>query len=961
MIGQQIREFEILSELGSGGYGVVYRARDTSVDRDVAIKVILPQYANKPEFISNFEAEARLVAQLEHKDIVPLYAYWRDERGAFLVMRYIRGGSLRGMLAKQGALPLNKTLRIIEQIADALNAAHDAGVVHRDLKPDNILIDERGNAYLTDFGIAKQTTQDGAASATDAIKGTFAYLSPEQIQQTPVSPQTDIYALGIMLFEMLAGKHPFQEIPAGMMILKHLQEPLPDIRAYRDDLSDEFDDIIQKATEKDPTQRYKSTLDLAADLKSVISGVPVAAPTVLPTVEKKKPTSPEERNRSAMLQNVRSFWIEGVLENALHNTFTIDLGTRFESSAVENPWHTVLRTPAGEEQGVSTMTPIEIFDRLNGKLLILGDPGSGKTTTLLTLARDLILRAEIDDQHPIPVVFNLSSWGEKQLPLEDWLVEELSNRYHVPHQFAQSWVKNDALLLLLDGLDEVSEKQRSACVEAINRYRSHHGFVDIVVSSRTLDYDNLTHQLRLNGAIVIQPLSQEQIDEYLRAFGSDMDTLREFITQDEQLRELAQSPLMLSIMVLTYRGGSNLILTTQEDTENVRQVLFEAYIQRMFDRRGVQPLYSQTQTRHYLGWLARQMQKHGQSLFHIEDLQPSWLSNAQQVKAFPATIRWISSAFMGLCFLMVGLCWWWASGQPTILTPIGYCIAGVVYGYLFAHPWVLGDNNLKRNLSSTVIGLLVGISFGIGAGFVHGRADVGLFFALLYASGIGLASIPYHLKWVKRFRTQTDQIVLLERVQYSRDSLNIRYALLTTPTHLVVIFAFCVSLFPNDIIITPFTVLFALSMSIVPWIGFNVYMDGFTSADVGLRLRPNEGLSATIQNMVKFGGTTAFIVLFWAIGAMGLGINAGSAFLLWLANAIHLGSDTVLSHGGIPFIQHLYLRYRLQQENAIPRNISHFLDYASLLILMRKVGGGYIFLHRYLLEYFANLKADKTE
>src|SRR4051812_15889661 len=147
MIGQIIRDFEILGEIGSGGYGAVYRAHDQSVNRDVAMKIILPEFAQNADFKQRFSLEAHLIAQLEHPHIVPLYSYWQDEQGAFLVMRYIRGGSLRQVIAEQGPLPFTYTLRILQHIGEALDVAHTHGVVHRDLKPENILIDERGNAY----------------------------------------------------------------------------------------------------------------------------------------------------------------------------------------------------------------------------------------------------------------------------------------------------------------------------------------------------------------------------------------------------------------------------------------------------------------------------------------------------------------------------------------------------------------------------------------------------------------------------------------------------------------------------------------------------------------------------------------------------------------------------------------------------------------------------------------------
>ncbi len=169
--GQTLKGYEIHECIGQGAFGAVYRAYQSIIDREVAIKVILPQYANQPDFIRRFETEAQLIARLEHLHIVPLYDYWRDPDGAYLVMRYLRGGSLKAWIA-QGALDPGEVLRLIEQIAQALAVAHRHGVVHRDIKPSNILLDEERNAYLADFGIAKvlgsEQSVDGLPTVADA-------------------------------------------------------------------------------------------------------------------------------------------------------------------------------------------------------------------------------------------------------------------------------------------------------------------------------------------------------------------------------------------------------------------------------------------------------------------------------------------------------------------------------------------------------------------------------------------------------------------------------------------------------------------------------------------------------------------------------------------------------------------------------------------------------------------------
>lgn len=268
--GKTIKVYKLEARLGEGAYGAVYRAFQPQVKREVAVKIILPQYADQPDFIRRFETEAQLVAQLEHLHIVPLYDYWRDPDGAYLVMRLMKGGSLEDALQKGGPWAPTDAARLVDQVASAVHAAHQQGVVHRDLKPANILLDEAGNAYLTDFGIAKEMAAEAGVTQTGAILGTPAYITPEQVQSQPVTPRTDIYALGVVLYELLTGQHPFPDTPTGELVVKHLSEPLPLVRERRPDLRAEVDEVIQRATAKDAEARFPDALALAAEFRRAL-------------------------------------------------------------------------------------------------------------------------------------------------------------------------------------------------------------------------------------------------------------------------------------------------------------------------------------------------------------------------------------------------------------------------------------------------------------------------------------------------------------------------------------------------------------------------------------------------------------------------------------------------------------------------------------------------------------------
>ncbi len=268
---QHVRGYRLGACIGVGHAGAVYRAYQPVVGRDVAIKIILPQFTGRPSFIRRFEAEARTVAHLEHPHIVPLYDFWRDPEGAYLVMRWLRRGSLQDSLT-EGPWPAELGARLVDQISGALAAAHQQGVIHQDVKPANILLDEAGNGYLSDFGIAitDEGPEAGKPRSYETATGSLGYLSPEAVQGGVVSAATDIYSLGVVIYELFTGQHPFPNLPSKALIEKHLSEPLPKVRDLQPELPAAVDDVIQLATAKDPGERFASAPALATALRRAL-------------------------------------------------------------------------------------------------------------------------------------------------------------------------------------------------------------------------------------------------------------------------------------------------------------------------------------------------------------------------------------------------------------------------------------------------------------------------------------------------------------------------------------------------------------------------------------------------------------------------------------------------------------------------------------------------------------------
>jgi len=258
---KRIGRYEIKAEIGRGGMATVYLARDPRFRRDVAVKVLPRQYTHDPMFRARFEREAQTIARLEHPSIVPVHDFGEENGQPFLVMRYMPGGSLVDKLG-EGSLPLKQAIKILERIASALDRAHSLGIVHRDLKPGNILFDQYGEAFLADFGIAKMAEATVALTGNSII-GTPAYMSPEQVKGDELDGRSDIYALGIILFEMLTGQQPFAAKTPIAVAYKQVHEPVPDIRARKADLSPNLQLTINQAMSKNPDERFQTAADLA--------------------------------------------------------------------------------------------------------------------------------------------------------------------------------------------------------------------------------------------------------------------------------------------------------------------------------------------------------------------------------------------------------------------------------------------------------------------------------------------------------------------------------------------------------------------------------------------------------------------------------------------------------------------------------------------------------------------------
>ncbi len=688
----------------------------------------------------------------------------------------------------------------------------------------------------------------------------------------------------------------------------------------------------------------------------------------------------DRHNRARMLAKVRDFWVGGVLEGSLQGAALLALGLEQRPAAVVDPFAGVVQRPEPKASAVTPSTRIaDVFAAVGGELLILGAPGAGKTTLLLDLARDLLARAERDEALPLPVVFNLSAWAARRAPLAVWLVDELNVRYDVSRQVGQAWVVEDKILPLLDGLDEVQQEHRAACLVAINRFRGDHG-TSIVVCSRLADYEALTGRLKLQGAVLIQPLGASQIDAYLARAGDQLAGLRAALPDDEGLLELATSPLMLSIMAMAYQGVSIEALGAGSSTADRRRHLFAAYVEKMFKRNRIDARYSPGRTIHWLRWLAKQMVEQGQTLFLIERLQPEWLPTRAQ--------RWRYTLLdRGSGALGTGLIGGLVSGLSVgLVDGLRYgLVDGLLYGLLYgliggffggeSIPLFKEGKKVLHTLRGVMLGALVvglamalsgGVNYGVMIdGRINGVIDVlrsGLLNGLV---GVLIGGIAGALAGAPSICPR--HVIVVETLQWSWSK-----ARRTMVAGLVggLVIGLSVGLFYGQILgpvdrlaVDRLTIGFRVGLNWGLFYGLVLgliggLIGGLDSAELMTRVTPNLGISRSARTAAIVGLVGGLVGAL--VGWLFYRLLYGQAFGLF--GGLFYGPLSALvfglAHGGYACLSHFTLRLVLWHSDAMPWRYARFLDYAAERLFLHKVGGGYIFVHRLLLEYFADLPGE---
>ncbi|BAY41491.1 hypothetical protein NIES2111_58870 (plasmid) [Nostoc sp. NIES-2111] len=658
------------------------------------------------------------------------------------------------------------------------------------------------------------------------------------------------------------------------------------------------------------------------------------------------------------------------LRQSLHNAVLINLGKESQPQQVKRPWDTEIKIGLKPPKPLpDTTTILEVFDspEIAGKLLILGAPGSGKTTTQLELAQELVKRAEEQSDYPVPVLFNLSSWKDNRQSIIDWLVAELKSKYGVSIKLGQEWIDNQQLLPLLDGLDEIEPQRQESCVYAINQFLAGETRpLYLVICSRSEEYSNYNSQLQLNSAIYLEPLNNNQIRDYLTSINSIK--LWSTISNDLDLLKLVKTPLLLSITVLTSQEISVEKWQCLGSTADRIQYLLDTYIGRMLTRDISIRVYANNKTinrrktRMWLVWLAQKMQTESKTEFLIEEMQPNLLNGNKKIIYNLIVWSTIGALFYGLMTglivsLIIGL------AEEISFLPIDPLplIFGMIIGVLmgFINGLIFGlingligeiiENKIQevatsiiflKKYSKTIIkwlflGLIIGIINGLLFTPLYELINQlfnGVFYGLIYGFINGLIG---------------DNIKPVEKIKFSKENFILKF---------VIGFNFGIQGWFHHWYNTFFQ---AISVSLI----FGVilgFLFGIDRLEVESKTIPNQGIHQSLINtMVISSPAFLLIALLIFVIQKNIQITAYSNSEVLISSLIYglfTGILIGVAKSGTPVIKHFTLRLILYFNGNIPWNYARFLDYCTERMLLQRVGGRYRFIHKLLQDHFAQME-----
>ncbi|NOK71585.1 MAG: hypothetical protein GFH25_541324n28 [Chloroflexi bacterium AL-N10] len=767
-------------------------------------------------------------------------------------------------------------------------------------------------------------------------------------------------------------------ITAARTAIQHCKDTL---RGWGVIVEDHPDDEAPAPTQQTTASRVTHTTPSSVDQRQ---GVFISGGTVHGTVIGHQTNyyqvveRPPDRNRMAMLAKIRTMWIDDYLQPTFATTPPLDIGLITQPDMVDVPLHYQYQELQRSESALPVGTTLmEVFAAAGGSLALLGAPGSGKTTLLVTLVRDLLDRAIVDSNHPIPIICNLASWGRQQKAFAQWLVDELHQIYDVPRPVAQQWVMQDMLLLILDGLDEVQPDARAACVQAINIFRADHGFVPLVVGSRYTEYAMLPVQLRVHSAVTIQPLTRTHIETYLTQHAQSPEVRHALLRPDSIMDELLTTPLTLQIALLAAQANALPMVTTRSSPDAHRHTLWTIYIEHMFTRRSQRQTYPQHQTRHWLRWLAAQMVTQQQALFSIDDLQPTWLQVPNLRLRYTILDRigtaggaWASMVLFGvLMSLCVSLIYEQAQlpislwGGLHIGLVIGFpsaLIGGLFGGHDHDPPRgpraVVSSSVRSMAVIGMVVGVLYSFIFDLSTGLISG-----VLASLLGGLAGALTGLP---------RIAPRQIILVETLRWSWRRAS-RAMVMTLGLSIGLGFTAGAIV---GLIQEIYTIMQANNGQPGYLLGYGMgtglvgggilgtllailrgLQHGLVGDTLPQRIYPNQGIWRSLRSALISGsvlGVLAGVVVagfgMWATGITG-------AVLFGSVSILTVGVVSGLAYGGLACCSHLALRLVLWHTGYMPWQYRQFLDDCADRMLLRRVGGRYIFWHRSLMDYFATV------